>query len=26
LRADGVFSVDGRIALSEIRYEFPSGV
>ncbi|CCK65408.1 MGMT family protein [Mycobacterium canetti] len=25
LRAEGVLSVDGRVALSEIRYEFPSG-
>ncbi|MFV3522396.1 MGMT family protein [Mycobacterium tuberculosis] len=23
LRAEGVLSVDGRVALSEIRYEFP---
>ncbi|MEQ0574677.1 MGMT family protein, partial [Mycobacterium tuberculosis] len=25
LRAEGVLSVDGRVALSEIRYEFPPG-
>jgi alkylated DNA nucleotide flippase Atl1 len=25
LRAEGVLSVDGRISLSEVRYEFPSG-
>lgn len=25
LRAEGVLSVDGRVALSEIRYEFPLG-
>lgn len=25
LRAEGVLSVDGRMALSEIRYEFPPG-
>lgn len=25
LRAQGVLSVDGRVALSEIRYEFPPG-
>jgi methylated-DNA-protein-cysteine methyltransferase related protein len=26
LRAEGILSVDGRVALHEIRYEFPSGV
>lgn len=25
LRAEGVLSVDGRVALSEVRYEFPPG-
>lgn len=25
LRAEGVLSVDGRVTLSEIRYEFPPG-
>lgn len=25
LRTEGVLSVDGRVALSEIRYEFPPG-
>lgn len=25
LQAEGVLSVDGRVALSEIRYEFPPG-
>lgn len=25
LRAEGVLRVDGRVALSEIRYEFPPG-
>lgn len=25
LRAEGFLSVDGRVALSEIRYEFPPG-
>lgn len=25
LRAEGVLSVDGRVALGEIRYEFPPG-
>jgi alkylated DNA nucleotide flippase Atl1 len=25
LRAEGVLSVDGRISLAEVRYEFPSG-
>lgn len=25
LRAEGVLSVDGRVALNEIRYEFPPG-
>lgn len=25
LRAEGVLGVDGRVALSEIRYEFPPG-
>lgn len=25
LRAEGVLSVEGRVALSEIRYEFPPG-
>lgn len=25
LRAEGVLTVDGRVALSEIRYEFPPG-
>lgn len=25
LRAEGALSVDGRVALSEIRYEFPPG-
>lgn len=25
LRAEGVLNVDGRVALSEIRYEFPPG-
>lgn len=25
LHAEGVLSVDGRVALSEIRYEFPPG-
>lgn len=25
LRAEGVLSVDGRVALREIRYEFPPG-
>lgn len=25
LRAEGVLSVDGRVALSQIRYEFPPG-
>jgi methylated-DNA-protein-cysteine methyltransferase-like protein len=26
LRAEGVLSVDGRIALSEVRHEFPPGI
>ncbi|OBK49906.1 MGMT family protein [Mycobacterium sp. 1081908.1] len=26
LRAEGVLAVDGRIALDEVRYEFPPGV
>jgi len=26
LRAEGVLAKDGRIALSEVRYEFPPGV
>ena len=26
LRAEGVLAVDGRIALSEVRYEFPHGI
>jgi methylated-DNA-protein-cysteine methyltransferase related protein len=26
LRAEGILAVDGRIALSEVRYEFPSGI
>jgi methylated-DNA-protein-cysteine methyltransferase related protein len=26
LRAEGVLSVDGRVALSEVRYEFPAGI
>ena len=25
LRAEGVLAVDGRVALSEVRYEFPDG-
>ena len=25
LRAEGVLAVDGRVALSEVRYEFPEG-
>jgi methylated-DNA-protein-cysteine methyltransferase related protein len=26
LRAEGVLSVDGRVALSAVRYEFPRGI
>jgi len=26
LRAEGVLAVDGRVALSEVRYEFPEGI
>ena len=26
LRAEGVLAVDGRIALHEVRYEFPPGI
>jgi methylated-DNA-protein-cysteine methyltransferase related protein len=26
LRAEGVLAVDGRIALDEVRYEFPAGI
>src|SRR6202023_2145682 len=26
LRAEGVLSVDGRVALSEVRYQFPPGI
>ncbi|OIN78882.1 MGMT family protein [Mycobacterium malmoense] len=26
LRAEGVLAVDGRVALNDVRYEFPSGI
>ncbi|MCW2661401.1 MAG: hypothetical protein JWP83_2553 [Mycobacterium sp.] len=26
LRAEGVLSVDGRVALDEVRYDFPPGI